>query len=407
MKCANCAEESDKMKQCSVCKVSKYCSKECQSQAWPEHKKTCSPPKPKPEPAKIDSYTLFDIIGRGNFTDIFAAEDKETKRSVAIKIAEKQKLVRLHKERDLMVEKHCLNKLKEEDEVVDLLDTFQDKFKLYMVMEKVEGKELWHKAKVFGFQNKKLAYYYFNKLIKILKKVHKQQIAHRDLKPENVMVNGPDIKLIDFGSAKDIEHKVWSKGNSSTGRKYFEHFMGTPNYMAPECIHNTFSDLRSDIYSLGCFLYFLIVGFPAYIGGSEYLIFKQVTDGEKPLFYEFLFTEEDIKNISDMMEHDADKRPTIDELIERYSKYDELVYEEVADKPDEFDSFFVELTDKFVKENEKADKETLLGYLNERKDFINETYDDEKATRMKRRLKLLFQQIKDYYSIEEFDFIKF
>ena len=407
MKCDNCAQEFDSLKRCSVCKGVWYCSKECQNKAWPEHKKGCTAPAPKPEPAKIDGYEMFDVIGRGNFTDIFEAEVKETKERVAIKIAEKQKLVRLHKERDLMVEKHCLNKLKDVDGVIDLFETFQDKFKLYMVMEQADGKELWQRAKIFGFQNKKLAYYYFNRLLKVLAKVHDKQIAHRDLKPENVMVNGAELKLIDFGSAKDIEHKVWSKGNSSTGRKYFEHFMGTPNYMAPECIHNTFSDTRSDIYSLGSFLYFLIVGFPAYIGGSEYLIFKQVTDGEKPLFYEFLFTEEDIANITEMMDHDAEKRPKIDELVKRYSQYDDLKYEEIVDSPDEMDRFFIELTEKFINENEKADKETLLNYLNERKDYINENYDESTATTMKRRLKLLFQQIQDHYNVEEFDFIKF
>ena len=50
--------------------------------------------------------------------------------------------------------------------------------------------------------------------------------------------------------------------------------MGTPNYMAPECINNKFSDKKCDIYSLGALLYNLITGFPPYIGGSEYLIFK-------------------------------------------------------------------------------------------------------------------------------------
>jgi len=51
-----------------------------------------------------------------------------------------------------------------------------------------------------------------------------------------VIEKGKAIKLIDFGSAKDIKEKMHSLGSSSTGRKYFEHFMGTPNYMPVECI---------------------------------------------------------------------------------------------------------------------------------------------------------------------------
>ena len=83
-----------------------------------------------------------------------------------------------------------------------------------------------------------------------------------------------NIKIVDFGSASDLKNNVQSKGNSSTGRKYFKHFMGTPNYMAPECIRNKFSNTKSDVYSLGALLYNMITGFPPYIGGSDYLIFK-------------------------------------------------------------------------------------------------------------------------------------
>lgn len=80
--------------------------------------------------------------------------------------------------------------------------------------------------------------------------------------------------MIDFGTAKDIKNNIKSFGNGSTGRKFYENYIGTPNYMPPECINNKFSDKRSDIYSLGGLLYNMITGFPPFIGGSEYLIFK-------------------------------------------------------------------------------------------------------------------------------------
>ena len=67
---------------------------------------------------------------------------------------------------------------------------------------------------------------------------------------------------------------IKSLGTGSTGRKFYENHVGTPNYMAPECIWNQFSDKRSDVYSLGGILYFLITGFPPFIGESIYLIFK-------------------------------------------------------------------------------------------------------------------------------------
>ena len=66
--------------------------------------------------------------------------------------------------------------------------------------------------------------------------MHTLNIVHWDIKPENIMIinGGKNIKFVDFGTAKDLEKKIYSKGNSSTGRKYYEHFVGTPNYMPPE-----------------------------------------------------------------------------------------------------------------------------------------------------------------------------
>ncbi len=138
---------------------------------------------------------------------------------------------------------------------------------MYISTELIKGKELWAYCNIFGFKIKKRAHFYFFKILQAVKEIHDKGIVHRDLKPENIMIleNEKDLKLIDFGSAKDEIGKVWSKGNSSTGRKYFEHFMGTPNYMPPECIRNKFSNKKADIYSLGCILYNLITGYPPFI----------------------------------------------------------------------------------------------------------------------------------------------
>ncbi len=83
-----------------------------------------------------------------------------------------------------------------------------------------------------------------------------------------------EVKIIDFGTSKDIEFNIKSLGNGSTGRKFYENFVGTPNYMAPEAINNKFTDFISDVYSLGCLLFFLITGFPPYVAATEYLIFQ-------------------------------------------------------------------------------------------------------------------------------------
>ena len=61
-----------------------------------------------------------------------------------------------------------------------------------------------------------------------------------DLKPENILLDSEyRIKLIDFGTAKDLERPdIKGAGNGLKGKKQFEHYVGTAHYMAPECIHN-------------------------------------------------------------------------------------------------------------------------------------------------------------------------
>lgn len=362
MICANCAAEKPECSLCSACGTTPYCGRDCQVAHWPVHKKECAktpnltqPKKeaddPEPVPAKpkaslldqlgytdeieaekkrkheeylknpIHKYEILEEIGSGNFTSIHRALEKESGKHWAMKIAEKKILVKKHKERDLLAEKHCLNKLKGVAGVVQIHQTFQDELNLYIVMELVQGKELWEIMNMFGFKKKARAYHYFVQLLNAVAGLHKIGIVHRDLKPENVMVRNSDDRLvvIDFGSAKDVVENVASKGNSSTGRKYFEHFMGTPNYMAPECIHNKFSDARSDVYSLGCFFYNLVVGQPPFLGGSEYLIFRAALDSA-PLFYDFLFDQEEAKMVLQMINKEAEKRPVIDELVAFFTR---------------------------------------------------------------------------------------
>ena len=76
---------------------------------------------------------------------------------------------------------------------------------------------------VYGIIDKKVIYYYFYKVLKAFKNLHDNDIVHRDIKPENILVQNDTniVKVVDFGSAKDLKNNVQSKGNSSTGRKYF------------------------------------------------------------------------------------------------------------------------------------------------------------------------------------------
>lgn len=92
------------------------------------------------------------------------------------------------------------------------------------------------------------------------------------------MTNNYEIKFVDFGTSKDLSRPdLKGSGNGLKKRKVFEHYIGTPNYMPPECIHNIASEKVSDVYALGGVFYFLKTGYPPFTGGSEYLIFTKST----------------------------------------------------------------------------------------------------------------------------------
>lgn len=99
--------------------------------------------------------------------------------------------------------------------------------------------------------------------------LHSKGIVHRDLKLDNVMVDGLEtgdlnkirVKLIDFGMSKFTQHGD-SKINLTT-------YAGTLDFMAPEILENKDYDLTCDLWSMGVITYFLLAGFPPFMGKDE------------------------------------------------------------------------------------------------------------------------------------------
>ena len=105
-----------------------------------------------------------------------------------------------------------------------------------------------------------VARYVFFQICKQVKKLHDIGIAHRDLKPENMFFTDDKmggVKLIDLGSSEDVNQPEIRDRyfDPKSTRNHHKYFVGTSQYMAPECIHNKPTGLYSDIWSLGCILF--------------------------------------------------------------------------------------------------------------------------------------------------------
>src|SRR5262249_54195057 len=109
-----------------------------------------------------------------------------------------------------------------------------------------------------------------------LQYIHERGLVHRDIKPSNLMLSKPgpqgtghgQLKILDLGLARLHRRASGEATSSITGSKTT--MMGTIDYMAPEqAIDSHAVDIRADIYSLGCTLFYLLTGQPPFPGGTE------------------------------------------------------------------------------------------------------------------------------------------
>ena len=145
---------------------------------------------------------------------------------------------------------------------------------LIFAMEYVEGEDLDKVVKRQGPLPVAHACHYVSHAALGLQHAHEQGMVHRDIKPPNLILTRRGkkhvVKVLDFGLAKAVR-----EGEAATDLTGAGAMMGTPAYMAPEQAQDAASaDIRADIYSLGCTLYFLLTGAPPFAGASIYAILK-------------------------------------------------------------------------------------------------------------------------------------
>ncbi|MBI3271244.1 MAG: protein kinase [Planctomycetes bacterium] len=108
---------------------------------------------------------------------------------------------------------------------------------------------------------------------------HKHQIVHRDVKPDNIMMSPKgEVKVMDFGLAQDVQTATGSKGQAANPMM----IAGTPYYMSPEHWSGKGVDARSDIYSLGVTLYYILTGHKPFVAGDTLALMQLHARGEIP-----------------------------------------------------------------------------------------------------------------------------
>ena len=236
---------------------------------------------------KLDSATLSlgdfeprQTLGTGTFGRVrlvrFKPEKAPAKSFFALKIMRKADIVRLKQVEHILSEARLLSELVHPF-IVNMCASFQDDTRLYMLLEYVQGGELFSHLRKERRLKDDAARFYASEIILALDYLHARNIVYRDLKPENVLITRlGTLKIADFGFAKLLER----------GRTYT--VCGTPEYLSPEIIQNKGHGLSTDWWSLGVLVYEMLAGFPPFSDESPLVTYELIKNGrvEYPAFFD-------------------------------------------------------------------------------------------------------------------------
>jgi serine/threonine protein kinase len=222
-------------------------------------------------PISLDSFQVEKQLGKGTFGKVMLVRKKDNGKIFAMKIIKKA-LIEKYKHVDhTKTERKVLEELSHPF-LVKLRYAFQSKTKLYMVMDFINGGELFYhlkKSRVFSVDR---ARFYAAEILIALEYLHSQGVVYRDLKAENILIDtSGHIKLTDFGLSK----KFFAPENFKTYS-----FCGTPEYLAPEILLGVGHDKSVDYWSLGVLIFEMLSGELPFFNPNKQELYKSIVKAE-------------------------------------------------------------------------------------------------------------------------------
>ncbi len=230
--------------------------------------------------SKVGSYlNRVTLLGRGGYGVVYKAYHVELDRWVAIKVLSSDVVADDTASARFLREAQSLAQIDHPNVVKVFAYGRLCDGRPYIVMEYLERQTLTE-IQSSGLLPQNQAIRIFKGILKGVGAMHRHNLVHRDLSPNNCMVlaTTDDVKIVDFGLVKPLS-SIADEKLTVTGQ-----ILGTAAYISPEACMGGIPDKRSDIYSLGCLLYFLLTGRPPFIASSfDGFLIQHVNGQPKPM----------------------------------------------------------------------------------------------------------------------------
>ncbi|CDW89341.1 protein kinase domain containing protein [Stylonychia lemnae] len=284
-------------------------------------------------PNIIGKYELIKTLGRGGFSKVKLARNRDNFQEVAIKI-HKLDNPELDQERVNVIQNEAkLLSTIQHERIVNIIDYFprqvvqktdgtQYEVVCVIISEIADGGELFFYVKNSGAFKERHARHLFRQMLEGLHFLHKQGFCHRDLKPDNILLTENfDVKIADFGFAGPMA------GRQNEG--YLTTTLGTVPYQAPEInLRQTYKGEDVDVFSLGIILFIMVTGLPPFkVADDSDFFYRQIIHGKMAEYWDYFksqvklnggseFSENFMDLIQRMLEFIPDQRIKLDQIFE-------------------------------------------------------------------------------------------
>lgn len=241
----------------------------------------------------LTDFEVTTTLGTGTFGRVRLVRHLESSKYHALKILKKSEIIRLKQVDHIKSEVRLLSMIMHPF-IVNLLGHFQDEHKLYMVIEYVQGGELFSHLRREGRFSDDASKFYASEIVLAFAYLHSMHIVYRDLKPENLLITTDGhLKITDFGFAKLVEDRTWT-------------LCGTPEYLAPEIIQSKGHGKSVDWWALGVLIFEMLAGYPPFYDENPFGIYQKILAGKIEFPRQFDSKAKDL--IKKLLTHDRTKR---------------------------------------------------------------------------------------------------